>query len=202
MVNIYNFEIKYICSRNRDMQDYIHSCHKKSERRSAYLEQSTVNLVNFAKIIVNTASVYTQLKQNRNQKDDQASPYNKTEVDKSIEKNASKNIEQNASKTIEQNASKTIERTNSMFKYFLNNLIQEENPMTTMLGKIIPRNMMMGTEQLSQVSFPTEIEVSKHFLVGIAQPFLTNKANQNDLKIEPTIVHSNQATRTGHSDWE
>ena len=41
---IYNSEIKDICSINRDIQEYIDSCHKESRRRAADLEQITAHL--------------------------------------------------------------------------------------------------------------------------------------------------------------
>ena len=89
----------------------------------------------------------------------------------------------NASETIEQNASKTIE-----LKAYLNNLIQEENIPTTLLGKII--------------TLPTEIGGSAKLSVGIANPFRTHTANWTDSTIQPTIVHSKKATGLGHRDGE
>ena len=39
-------------------------------------------------------------------------------------------------------------------------------------------------------------------LVGIVNLFRNHTANQTEPTIQPTIVHYNQATVTGHSDWE
>ena len=58
---------------------------------------------------------------------------------------------------------------------------------------------MTGTEQLSQVSFPTEIGWSIKFFVGIANPFRTNTEYQKDPTIQQTTVQSNQGTVHGHS---
>ena len=71
--------------------------------------------------------------------------------------------------------------------------------MTTPLGKPPPRNL--ATEQPDQVSLPTEIGGSVKLSVGIVHPFRTNNANHNNPTIQPTIVHSNQSTSWGHSDW-
>ena len=49
-------------STNRDMQDYIDSCNKESERQASYLEQSTAHFENIANINVDSASVITQEK--------------------------------------------------------------------------------------------------------------------------------------------
>ena len=57
-----------------------------------------------------------------------------------FEQNAGKTIEQNSRKIIEQNVSERID-----FKGYLNNMIQETNLLTTMLGKSITRNLMTGT---------------------------------------------------------
>ena len=37
--------------------------------------------------------------------------------------------------------------------------------------------------------------------MGIANPFTTDTENRKDPTIQPTIVHFNQATVPGHSDW-
>ena len=72
--------------------------------------------------------------------------------------------------------------------------------LTTPLGKIIPRNIMTGTEKLSQVSLLTEIGGYVKFSVGIMSPFRTNTANRTDPTIQPTIVHYKLDTGLGHSD--
>ena len=74
--------------------------------------------------------------------------------------------------------------------------------MTTPLGKSITRNMITGMEQPSQVYLLTEIGGSVKLLVDIANPFRTHKANRKYPNIQPTIVHSNQATGPGHSDQD
>ena len=56
------------------------------------------------------------------------------------------------------------------------------------------------TEQLSQVLLPIESWESENFSIVIAHPFSTQRSIWNDLTIQLTIVHSNQATRWGHSD--
>ena len=56
-MEIYNYEIKEISSTNRDMQNYIDSCHKESEICAAYPEQSTAHFENVANITINSASV-------------------------------------------------------------------------------------------------------------------------------------------------
>ena len=67
------------------MRNYIDSCHKESERRTAYPEQSTVHFENFAKITVHSGSVIPKKKQNGSEKDRQAIPTNENEASKSIE---------------------------------------------------------------------------------------------------------------------
>ena len=49
---------------NRDLRTYIDICHKESERRAVYLEQSTSHLNNVLKIAVNNDSITPQNKQN------------------------------------------------------------------------------------------------------------------------------------------
>ena len=60
------------------------------------------------------------------------------------------------------------------FKSYLENM---PKLLTTILGKIIPRNLMK--EQPYQVSLTTEIGGSEEFSVGILQPFMNHRANQN-----------------------
>ena len=38
--------------------------------------------------------------------------------------------------------------------------------------------------------------------VVVANPFRNHKANRKKPTIQPTIVHFNQATVPGHSDWD
>ena len=77
------------------------------------------------------------------------------------------------------------------FNTYLDNLIQEAKLLNKPLGKSIPRNLMIGTEQPDQVSFTTEIGGSVKFLVDITNPFRTHSENRTDPTIQPTIVHSN-----------
>ena len=107
------------------MQHYIGSCHKVSERRAPYLEQSTAHFEDVVNITVDSD---TLIPQNR-----------------SIEENSSKTIEQNASNQIDQIASKQKEIARKKiayiphFKACLNNLT---NLLTTQFGEILPRNLM------------------------------------------------------------
>ena len=78
-------------------------------------------------------------------------------------------------------------------------MLAEAYSLNTTLGKSITLNLMMSTAQLSQVSLQTEIAGSVKFLVGIVNPFRTQTANRTDPTIRTTVVHSNQATRPGHS---
>ena len=71
IVEIFNLEIKEICSTNRDMRNYIDGCHKESERCETYLEKRTAHLENVANITVNSDGVIPQEKQNGNEKDSQ-----------------------------------------------------------------------------------------------------------------------------------
>ena len=79
-------------------------------------------------------------------------------------------------------------------------MLSEANSLTTLLGKIIARNLMTGIEQPAQVSLSTEIGGSVKFSVGITNPFRTNTTNRTDPNIQPTTVHCKQATVLGHSD--
>ena len=72
--------------------------------------------------------------------------------------------------------------------------------MNTPHGNSITRNLITGMEQSTQVSFLTEIGGYANFLVGIMNPFRTNKAHRTYPTIESAIVNSNQENRTGHSD--
>ena len=132
IVEIFNYEINKIRSTNGNMQNYIDSCHRKSEIRVAYLEQSTAYFKKIVNTTIKSDSIIQQEKQNGSKKDRQENPYDKNEAKKSIKEIASKKIEQDAIKTIEKNASKIID-----FKTYLDNLIQETNLPTTPLGKVL-----------------------------------------------------------------
>ena len=67
-----------------------------------------------------------------------------------------------------------------------------------MLGKRLSSNLMV--EQPGQLSLLIEIRGHEEFLVGIKHPFRTDKANQNDRTIQPTMFQSNQETRWRHND--
>ena len=41
------FDTNWLCSTNQDLQNHIDSCHKKSERRTTYPEQSNANFNKF-----------------------------------------------------------------------------------------------------------------------------------------------------------
>ena len=62
-------------------------------------------------------SVIPQGKQNGSEKDRQAIPYDKDEVNKSIEENGSKTIEQKEKEKIEQKASKQKEIARNQIEY-------------------------------------------------------------------------------------
>ena len=81
-------------------------------------------------------------------------------------------------------------------------MVQEANLLTNLLGKIIPRNLIMGTEKMAQVSLPTEIGGSIKLSVGISNPFSIHTANRTELTIKTTIIYPNQATVTGHIDQD
>ena len=57
-------------------------------------------------------------------------------------------------------------------------------------------------EQLAQVLLPIKTGGYENFSVGIAHPSRSHRASQNESTIQPTIMHSNQPTGLGHSDWE
>ena len=82
-------------------------------------------------ITFDSDSVIKQEK-NGSEKDRQVNPYDKNESNMSIEENASEIIEENASKKI-------------YFKAYLDNPTQETKLLNTPLGKIITRNLKMGT---------------------------------------------------------
>ena len=57
IAEIFNSEINEIHSTNRDIQNYIDSCHKYSEIRAEYPEQSTAHFENVVNITVLSDSV-------------------------------------------------------------------------------------------------------------------------------------------------
>ena len=59
----------------------------------------------------------------------------------------------------------------------------------------------MVTEQLAQVLLPIKTVGYKNVSLVIAHPFRSQRVSWNDLTIQPTITHSNEATLYGHSDW-
>ena len=74
--------------------------------------------------------------------------------------------------------------------------------MATTLGKIITMNWMTGTEKPAKILLPTtEIGGSVKYLMGIANPFRTEIANQTDPTIQPTVTHFNQLIGMLHSYW-
>ena len=70
--------------------------------------------------------------------------------------------------------------------------------MTTMLGKRITKNSMMGTEQPAQILLPTTVIGESVSTVNILR---TETANRTDPTIQPSIAHIKQANKLGHSDW-
>ena len=71
-----------------------------------------------------------------------------------------------------------------------------------MLGKSISSNLVTGMEQPAQVFFSTKIGGSVKFSVGIVHTFMTHTENRDGLTIQPTIVHSDQATGPVLSYWD
>ena len=126
-----------MCATNQDLQTYIDSCHKESEIRAAYPEQSNAHLNNIVNITVNSDSITPHKKKNGREEDRQDDfhiTFDKNEENKSIF--ASETIEPNASETIELSTSNKIEQIarkrkeieryknefNPHFKAYLNNL--------------------------------------------------------------------------------
>ena len=66
-----------------------------------------------------------------------------------------------------------------------------------MLGKIITRNRMMGTEQPDKILFPTNVIGGS---VSIANTIRNKIANCMDPIIQPVIAHPKQSTEPGHSE--
>ena len=58
------------------------------------------------------------------------------------------------------------------------------------------------TGMADQVLLNNEIGVYVKLSVGIANPFRNNTENWADHTIKPTIVHFNQYTGPGNSDWD
>ena len=69
VLDIYSYYIKEINSTNRDMQTYIDSYKKESEKCAAYPEHSTVHFEYIANITVDSDSVISQEKQNGSEED-------------------------------------------------------------------------------------------------------------------------------------
>ena len=70
-MEIFNYEIKEVRSKNRDMQTYIDSCNTSSEKRAAYPEQSTTNFEKVSNITVNIGSVIPKEEHNGIKEDHQ-----------------------------------------------------------------------------------------------------------------------------------
>ena len=64
MLESFNSDTKELCARNRDLRNYIDSCHKESERSAEYPEQSTTYFNNVVNITVYNDSITPQKKQN------------------------------------------------------------------------------------------------------------------------------------------
>ena len=64
MLDSFKYKTKELHATQRDLQTYIDSCHKESERRAAYTEHSTANFNNVANITVNSDIITSQKKQN------------------------------------------------------------------------------------------------------------------------------------------
>ena len=84
IVDIFNSEIKETRSTNQDMQNYIDSCHKESERIAAYTEQIFAHFENIVNVTVDNDSVIPQEKY-WSEKDRQANSYKNNETNKGIE---------------------------------------------------------------------------------------------------------------------
>ena len=72
------------------MREHIDSCHKESERYTAYPEQITAHFEDIVSITVDSSSVNPQDKQNSNEEGCQINTHNKNEIKKSIEENSSR----------------------------------------------------------------------------------------------------------------
>ena len=75
------------------MQNYIDSCHRESEKRAAYPENSTANFENILSITVDSDSSIRQEKQNVSNKYHQVNPYDKYEANKIIKEITSKKVD-------------------------------------------------------------------------------------------------------------
>ena len=75
--------------------------------------------------------------------------------------------------------------------------------MASQIGKSITSTQMRGTEKPDQISLTTtEIGGSVKYLMGVSNPFRTDKENLTDPTIEPSIIHFKKVTVPGHSDWK
>ena len=99
-VDTFNYYINELRSTNRDMQTYIDSCKKESERRAAYMDQNAAHFKNIAKITIDSASVITHEKQNVREEDPNIL-YEKKYADKSM----------HASEIIGQTLAKKLDKT-------------------------------------------------------------------------------------------
>ena len=77
------------------MQNYIDNCKKESGKHAVYPDQSNVHFENFENITIDSDSITPREKKNRSEENIQEYhkiPYDKIEVNQSIEKNASKKL--------------------------------------------------------------------------------------------------------------
>ena len=154
-MDISNSEIKEISSTNWDMKNYIDSCHKESERHTAYPEQSTEHFENVANITVDSDSVITQGKIIRvikifswilTKKWGKQEYWTKREQKKSTKR--------------EQNNSTKCER-NNLFQSLPWQFGTRNKYNNQFYWEIIARNLRVGT--VDQVSLPTEIGGSVNY---------------------------------------
>ena len=68
MLESFNYETKELRATNQDLNNYIDSFHKESERSAEYLEQSTTYFDNVANITIVSDSIPAQKKQNGRRK--------------------------------------------------------------------------------------------------------------------------------------
>ena len=60
----FNHDTKELCEINQDLQNYIDSCYRESERRASYSEKSTAHFNNVANITGDRDSITPQKKKN------------------------------------------------------------------------------------------------------------------------------------------
>ena len=92
MLESFNYDRKELRATNRYLQNYIDSCHKESEIRAAYPEQSTAHFEIVANIAIISYNAIPQEKQNESEKYFQENPYDGNEANNGIEVNANKTI--------------------------------------------------------------------------------------------------------------